>query len=887
MGWAQVPHASYDTAKPWTYWWWLGSAAQPADIQAQLEAFAQAGLGGVHIIPIYGVKGEEAHFLPFLSEDWMQAVQFAQQEARRLGLGLDLTLGTGWPFGGPFVKREQAAKKWASFSFEQNLDRNSSLNLDSLRQAHNWLSVLGVVVERGDEAQTLTVNPEQAKLPMDLRKGSYTLTAFGLANTRQRVKRAAPGGEGLVMDYFSPQAVESYLAHFDSVFAHTAHGFQPRSFYHDSYEVYQANGSRALLAHFEQARGYDLLDELPILLDEAHPERPYLLRDLRKSMSEQLYQAFAQPWTQWCKDRGTLSRLQAHGSPGNLLDLYGLAAVPETESFGCSNFAIPGLGCDPDYEENRFGRPSPLMMKFASSPAHLMGKPLVSSETGTWLGNHFKVSLRQIKPQIDELFVSGINHVFYHGIPYSPPDAPFPGWLFYASTHVGPASHFWEELPLLNGYIEDCQRRLQAAQPDNDVLLYFPTDELWSTYPGDPLLLLDVHKYRKWFGETAFGKTAKQLWEGGYAFDYVSDRHLQDLYVQADGALSMGKGSEYRVVVVPAVRFLSEETAERLATLANRGAKVVFVDQWPEQAAGLLAHRGNGPGLEDPLERLKNSPQVQLDTAFPGVLQQWSIRREEMKAKGLSFIRKRRGEETLYFITNLGDAFYEDSLELAASSTFVEIYDPMRKQARVMPAEGGILLQLPPGASCFVTTRQSPRSLPAWAPFEEAGHMRLEGPWDVRFVAQTGEALPKTYRPDSLISWTEWGAAELQPFCGKGTYRTSFRLEDLPAGRRHRLRFEGIHETAEVRLNGVRCGTVWALPHELELPAIALQEENELEIRVQNLSANRIKHIDMQGIEWKKFYDINFVDIQYKPFDASGWAWMPSGLLGRVELVWD
>jgi hypothetical protein len=113
----------------------------------------------------------------------------------------------------------------------------------------------------------------------------------------------------------------------------------------------------------------------------------------------------------WCKKHKVLYRYQAHGAPSNLLDLYGDASIPETECFGSSKFNIPLVDYDLDYNEDQFARPHPLIYKFASSPAHILGKPLVSSETGTWLADHFKVSLSQVKPQIDELFVSGINHI--------------------------------------------------------------------------------------------------------------------------------------------------------------------------------------------------------------------------------------------------------------------------------------------------------------------------------------------------------------------------------------------------------------------------------------------------------------------------------------------
>jgi hypothetical protein len=54
---------------------------------------------------------------------------------------------------------------------------------------------------------------------------------------------------------------------------------------------------------------------------------------------------------------------------------------------------------------------------------------------------------------------------------------------------------------------------------------------------------------------------------------------------------------------------------------------------------------------------------------------------------------------------------------------------------------------------------------------------------------------------------------------------------------------------------------------------------------VTNLSANRIRDLDRRGVTWKVFHDINFVNIDYQPFDASGWPVRDSGLLSPVTLT--
>jgi len=94
-----------------------------------------------------------------------------------------------------------------------------------------------------------------------------------------------------------------------------------------------------------------------------------------------------------------------------------------------------------------------------------------------------------------------------------------------------------------------------------------------------------------------------------------------------------------------------------------------------------------------------------------------------------------------------------------------------------------------------------------------------------------------------------------------------------------------VRESARVRLNGHEIGTFWSLPMRKPVGSFLLPGENLLEIEVTNLAANRIRYLDRSGVDWKIMRDINFVDINYEPFDASKWPIQPSGLLGPVRLI--
>ena len=815
------------TAQPWTFWWWMGSAANKQDITAQLEGFKKAGLGGVHIIPIYGVKGYEKQFLPFLSQDWLAMMQHTVREGERLGLGVDMTTGTGWPFGGPTVTPDIAAR-------------------------------------------TMTVKDQK----------------IAVKPTGQKVKRAASGGEGLVLDPFHPTAMKDYLAWFDSTLIKSPE--RPRSMYNDSYEAYGANWTVDFQKEFARRRGYDLLAKLDLLTDTTTRLPAQLVRmDYHQTIAELLLERYAQPWTQWSTKNGFQTRYQAHGSPGNLLDLYDAATIPETESFGTSRFPIPGLRIDPDYSIQQFGTPNPLAMKFASSAAHFSGKPLVSSETATWLANHFKVSLSQVKPQIDELFTAGINHVFYHGTTYSPPSEAYPGWLFYASTHFGPTSHFAEQFPLLNQYVENCQTLLQNSQPDNDVLVYFPIHDLWATNSpsGGGVHLLEVHHVDRWLLKLPFGKLCEKLWQKGFTFDYVSDLQLSRLAVEKDGIVSSGN-TTYKTILIPASTFLPESTLNQLQRLTRLGAHIVFEDHAPSQVTGFDDVDRRQKQFSKSMTRLTRAKTVSVSKEWEKALVNNGAVREEMAEKVLTFIRKVYKDQPLYFVANVGNEFKEGWLEIGKDAYFTR-YDPLTGEEEVLPARqrGNTteqFLSLLPGQSCFLKGT-------ATKPDQETANLLsndfpITGNWAVAFLKGM-PSLPKPTSVSALKSWTTFSDSAGY-FSGTARYTLSFEVpENIATQENIVLDLGDVREAASVKLNGKPIGVAWSIPFQLKVPAGTLQAgTNSLEIEVSNLSANYMRLRDQQLPDWKKFYDTNIVDSTYKKFDASHWEAMPSGLLGPIRL---
>ncbi len=94
-------------------WWWFGPAVTKSEIKRELEEMKAAGIGGVEIATLYPLALDDPqtdfHNFAFVSDEHIEALRFAAEEAERLGLRVDITLGSGWPFGGPHIPVTQAA----------------------------------------------------------------------------------------------------------------------------------------------------------------------------------------------------------------------------------------------------------------------------------------------------------------------------------------------------------------------------------------------------------------------------------------------------------------------------------------------------------------------------------------------------------------------------------------------------------------------------------------------------------------------------------------------------------------------------------------------------------------------------------------------------------
>lgn len=892
-------------ARPWTRWWWFGSAIDEAEITRQLEALRAAGFGGVEINPIYAVEHSEIAPVALLSPRWIALLRHALREAHRLDLGVDLLCGSGWPLGGPWVDPADAAWRLTARWFIPDHDG---------RIAEAWPAPDAAPTTRlallacGPAGETLDLSERidaHGRLQWRAPAPGWRVLAIFVGGTGQQVKRAAPGGAGLVVDHFAAGAIQRYLQPFARLLAELPAEERPRCLFNDSYEVYGANWTPRLLDEFAQRRGYALPPYLPALL--GHGDREVVQRvrcDYRHTLAELLLEHFVVAWSAWAHRYGVGTRNQAHGAPGHLLDLYAAADIPESEAFGSDWLALAGLEPLPPTPAHHGGRAEPLLLKLASSAAHLAGRPLCSSECCTWLGEHGCVPLAHMKAELDLLFLAGINHVFYHGTPASPAGAPWPGWMFYATTHVAPSNPFWRDLPALNAYVSRCQALLQAGQPDNDLLLYFPIFDLWSAEIDAELApLLTAHNTAAWLDRALASWTAaaRALEQQGYAFDLVSDRLLSEAVDVCNGHLTTGT-STYQALLLSGCRHIPPATLERMLALVRAGATLLIHGTPPQQVPGLADLQQRHQRLQQalaplaalfqdtaPVRELRlDAGRILVGESLTALLQAAGIRREPLVDAGLRAIRRRDADGWSYMITNLSPTPIDAWIPLAVPAQAVVIQEPLQGRSGLAPCrheDGGtrVYLQLAPGETLLLRAARRALHGAAWPIVEAAGPPQpLTGPWHVDFVAG-GPTLPAARELETLSSWTTWCPEQeaLTAFAGTARYQTRLHLPPDSA-EMWALDLGQVCWSARLWLDGQELATLIAPPFRVLLPERLSAGEHELAIEVTNLMANRLAAMDRRRETWQRFF---FVSSTYQPFDASGWEPLPSGLLGPVHLV--
>ncbi|RCK68228.1 hypothetical protein DT076_17405 [Desertihabitans brevis] len=780
-------------------WWWFGPAVERAELDRELTVMAAAGLGGVEVAYVYPL---EPATTTLLSESFLADLRFAAERVRELGLRFDLTLGTGWSFGGPHIDTALAARR---LRWDRREITPGPLRIGATSP---WPGeeLVAAYLGDGSEQETpdvftpLPVTDGEVRVPDG--RGPRQVLLVWSEPTGQNVKRAAAGAEGPVLDHYSAAATQRHLEAFGDPLLDAVDPALVGSVFCDSLEVYAADWTPALPEEFERRRGYPLLPVLPALLS-TDPATAAVRADYHRTLVELYEENFVAVVQRWAAGRGVPFRLQGYGVPPATVASYRFADLFEGEGWGWKRLT---------------------QTRWASSAAHRYDRPVVSAEVWTWLHSpSFRATPLDLQGEAHEHLLNGVNQLIGHGWPYSPPDAPGLGWFFYAAGAYDDRNPWWPAMPGLVAALSRLSWLLRQGSPVADVAVYVPLTDVLAGMGSATGGSLDAWR------ETARRVPAEvtaAVREHGLDYDLVDDEVL-------DG-LDPGR---YPVVVVPATTTVPEPTRAWLAAVQERGGTVLRVGS-PVDVGGRAVAAGS------------------LAAALGEVLEPLLVPDRPTPSLGV-VVRRTAGAEVV-LLANTGPEPLQRSLTSRSPHTRYEQWDPVTgRLVRAGALADGLALELEPYQATALLLSDAPA--PAEPALPAAAHgssTPLADGWSVTFP---GEAPAPVDVPHV---WEETGRPG---FSGTARYATTVELDALPDGARvvldlggvtpvgdagadeglvgpsYRARVRGpVGEVATVEVNGTGCGVLWCPPYRVDVTDAVRPGRNEVVLEVANTAANAL-----------------------------------------------
>ncbi len=531
------------------HWYVFGPAWESAECERQLRHMAEQHIGGVLIFPTYPIALDDPkrgiRNVPFLSAEFLDVLGSACESARKLGLTVDIVCGTGWPYGGPSVSVADGAKA-----------------IRARRIAAGQTPVLQAGEQLITEAPGRTAGEK---------------LVFVSAPTRMEVKRASLGAEGLVLDHYDRAALDRYLAAVGDKLVRAPRGNGIRSIFCDSLEVYRATWTAKLPDYFRAQRGYDLLPHLPALFDADHAESKDVRCDFWRTVSQMAEEEFVRPLQEWAHRVGVTTQVEAYGTPPVSMAAYRWVDIPVGEHYEWKEFSTS---------------------RWASSGAHVAGKPVTLAEAWTWTGlpDRFSDTLEDLKLCSDLHFLCGINALYGLTYAYSPESLGAPGWVPYFGPAMNHTSPCWPYFSHLADYVSRASYVLQQGKPVADVALYLPSEDAMADQGPEQLLLNWAVRDRmssngappEFRLKNALHYEAdvvKTIVTNGYSFDGIDAFTLPMLEVR-DGRLR-GGDCDFGVVILPNLAGIDAASARKLRDFVQSGGVLIATRRLPADAWGI------------------------------------------------------------------------------------------------------------------------------------------------------------------------------------------------------------------------------------------------------------------------------------------------------------
>lgn len=879
-------------------WWWFGPAVSKPELQRELEEMKAEGIGGVEIATLYPLALDDPktgfHNQQFLSEEHLDAIRFAATAARKLGLRVDITLGSGWPFGGPHIPVTEAAGELRveTISIPPGTDSIAVPDIDTGEKLiAAFLTPLGdgqVSLHDAKQVATVANGRMQILPPAEVANDAIF---FISSRTGMTVKRPAIGAEGFVLDHYDRNAIETHLHAVGDRLLEAFDNQPPYAVFSDSLEDYGSNWTGDFMEQFRARRGYDLTPYLPALIGDVGSLTASVRHDWGRTLTELANERFLEPLHEWAQQHHTLFRSQTYGFPPVTLSSNRYADLPEGE-----------------------GKASLLMwrefsdLRWAASAGHLFGRPVISSEAWTWLHSPaFRATPLDLKAEADLHFLQGINQLVGHGWPYSPKEAGEPGWRMYAAAALNAHNPWSFVMPDLARYLQRMSFALRQGKPANDVALLLPNDDIWSTFAvkGDFNNPVTSHGGFNTTGsnfsmDESLGKNSlvstliSQVLDSGFNVDFIDADAIDTV------------GIPYAVLILPGIERLPLATYLKIEEYARHGGIVVGTDSLPSRAPGLLEAESDGRQIQEISQRLFEgkdttghfiSDEKQLGATLATYLMPDVV--FSPKTPRIGFIHRKLEIGDLYFIANTSNQAHHVQATFRHPAKRAEWWDAFTGAVSPVENSSAVELDLQPYESrliLFADSATGAEKKPSIAPVPSKT-IDLTQDWKITF-ADTNQ----TVDMPQLHSWSE--DPTFKYYSGQVSYSSTFDLsaQELNSGIKGELDFgsgtaieepnplpqfsmrayfEGpVREAAKVYVNEEGAGFVWRPPYTIDVTRFLTVGKNNLRIVVGNTAINTLAG---RALPTYRLLNERYGE-RFTPQDMGNLHALPSGILGDLQL---
>ncbi len=864
---------------PFARWWWPGNDVQKEELQREINLFTDNAFGGVELQTLNlslpeSVKNSDK-VLSWDTPGYYENVKTVLDEAKKRGLTVDMTNGSGWPSGGPFLDVEDG---FLNLLFaEKDIIGGSQISIavplidNNTGVASRLESVLAIKVLPNSTAanskpvlldassiQNLTNKVKNNVIYWSVPAGNWKIIAFWSKPNKLLGSMVASPKQGPVLNHLDSLKV---IKNYDYLFGSRT-GLQPyfgnplRAIFTDSYEfAVDRHYSQDFLTFFKKRRGYDALPWLPANMQTAYnyatwknpnssPEFSFgsedwrLKHDYDLTLSELFQEHFVNASRNWTEKRGLFFRNQGYGMNLDMIAIAGHTSIPETESM---------LGQE-------------AMLKVMASGAHLYNRPILSAESVVFAKRAYMTTPQKTRLAVDKLFAAGVNQIIYHGIPYRyKTDETMPiGWNPFCSPGInfssdfGEGNTFWKYQKELNQYIGRTQYALRSGKPHADVLIYFPfmdvdgmpdnPEEIMTNgymegvEPALPKPRLSGAAKKSVAEKAEWAKkiyaVINQLEANGITWDWVNDPSIQEAKLDADKQINI-RGNRYQAMVLVDISVIQLKTAQQINVLAKEGMNFLAVGATPTKQPSYLNWEINDKKTAQQITMAVKSTNG-LHIESEGDLTSWiKTLNPTVKFNGkYTFSRQAQRDMSdgsrIQFIWNKSDAWqslslildkkYKNAYWMNAETGKITAATDMKNVSYAIPPFSSIILfaGTKNGVDSNLITNEEPIA------YQAKEVLKVEK-WDISSGAIS-------IKNTSLF---DWKTNEQFKFSSEeGTYKSTFQLDAINPKAFYFIDLGKVCFTAEVIINGKAAGQRINAPYNLNITNLLQEGANTIEVRV-------------------------------------------------------